>query len=65
VAPYPGGGVEFMHAFWKAATALDPNGRKPPRRGFSHVAHIRFATKITDEVDGSRSRHRSAKQVVI
>lgn len=22
---YPGGGVEFMHAFWRAATALDPN----------------------------------------
>jgi len=21
---YPGGGVEFMHAFWRAATALDP-----------------------------------------
>jgi len=22
---YPGGGVEFMHAFWNAATALDPD----------------------------------------
>jgi len=22
---YPGGGVEFMRAFWRAATALDPN----------------------------------------
>jgi ubiquinone/menaquinone biosynthesis C-methylase UbiE len=21
---YPGGGIEFMHAFWQAATALDP-----------------------------------------
>jgi SAM-dependent methyltransferase len=24
---YPGGGVEFMRAFWKAAAALDPNAR--------------------------------------
>lgn len=24
---YPGGGVEFMHAFWNAATALDPYAR--------------------------------------
>ena len=24
---YPGGGVEFMHLFWMAATALDPNVR--------------------------------------
>lgn len=24
---YPGGGVEFMRAFWTAATALDPNAR--------------------------------------
>jgi SAM-dependent methyltransferase len=24
---YPGGGVEFMHAFWTAATALDPSAR--------------------------------------
>ncbi len=24
---YPGGGVEFMRAFWNAATALDPNAR--------------------------------------
>ena len=24
---YPGGGVEFMHLFWNAATALDPNAR--------------------------------------
>jgi hypothetical protein len=24
---YPGGGVEFMRAFWTAATALDPNAQ--------------------------------------
>jgi SAM-dependent methyltransferase len=24
---YPGGGVEFMHAFWAAATALDPDAQ--------------------------------------
>jgi SAM-dependent methyltransferase len=24
---YPGGGVEFMHAFWKAAATLDPNAK--------------------------------------
>jgi SAM-dependent methyltransferase len=25
---YPGGGIEFMRAFWTAATALDPNARE-------------------------------------
>ena len=25
---YPGGGVEFMRAFWTAATALDPAARE-------------------------------------
>ncbi len=25
---YPGGGVEFMHAFWNAAAALDPAARE-------------------------------------
>src|SRR3546814_990819 len=24
---YPGGGMEFMRAFWNAATVLDPNAR--------------------------------------
>ncbi len=36
---YPGGGLEFVRAFWRAATALDPNAS-----GFAENTRFQFCT---------------------
>ena len=47
---YPGGGVEFMRAFWNAATALDPDAL-----GLTEDSRFPFCTPngLTDLVRGA------------
>ena len=65
---YPGGGLEFIHALWQAAIALDPTARTFPRTGgFRSAPRMGCVTSSPGPVwhpsSAPRSRYRRCSRI--